>query len=93
MSFFSLCSFPTRQSAHDWIVQNRLQLARHYLMDPRLSEEELTANCTADGCEDEYYLGEHTSLEILQVPQFKDAEHAPDASMQNLLFSQYTVDY
>lgn len=86
----SLCSFSTRQSAHDWIVKHRLSLARHYLMDPRLSPSELQATATADGCDDEYYLGEHTSLEIIQVPQYQNADKAPDCSVQNLLFSQCT---
>lgn len=54
--FVSLCSFPSRQVAHDWIVQHRLALARHYLRDKRLSPSELKATGVADGCEDEYYL-------------------------------------
>lgn len=55
----SLCSFPTRQSAHDWITKHRLALARHYLRDPRISPSELEANSAADGMQDEYYLVRH----------------------------------
>ena len=52
----SLCSFPTRQAAHDYIVQHRLALARHYLRDSKFSPSELEASAAADGCQDEYYL-------------------------------------
>lgn len=69
-----LCSFPTHQSAYDWILRHRLALARHYLQDPRLSEAELQA---ASAEYDELYLGESTSMEILQVPHFNSAAGAP----------------
>jgi len=71
-----LCSFPTHQAAYDYILKHRLALARHYLQDSKLSEEELLANANAAGM-DELYLGEHTSMEILQVAHFDSAERAP----------------
>jgi len=69
-----LCSFPTHQAAYDYILKHRLSLARHYLQDPRLSEAEL-ATATSGG--DELYLGENTSMEILQVPHFNSLASAP----------------
>jgi len=69
-----LCSFPTHQAAYDWIQTHRLALARHYLQDAALTQDELTANSAGF---DELYLGEHTSMEILQVPHFLTASGAP----------------
>lgn len=88
-----LCSFPTRQHAYDWVVKHRLALARHYLRDPRLSARELEQLGVDDGCGDQFYLGEATSLEIVQVPQFKSAETAPSPSVEHLLFGDRFITY
>ena len=79
-----LCSFPTHQAAYDWIAKHRLALARHYLQDPQLSGDELSASAAAY---DELYLGENTSMEILQVPQFLSAHSAPPP--EGALFSDH----
>jgi hypothetical protein len=71
-----LCAFPTHQAAYDWIMRHRLSLARHYMQDPRLSEAELQAATQAAGM-DELFLGENTSMEILQVPHFNSLASAP----------------
>jgi len=85
-----LISFPTRQMAHDWIMKHRLELARHYLRDPKLTEQELTSMRTQEGnAADAYYLGEGCSMEILSVPHFKHFSHTPGPDVLGVAFSDH----
>lgn len=87
-NLFCLCSFPTHQSAYDYIQRHRLDLARHYMQDPHLSQKELDAATAAAGM-DELYLGEHTSMEIIMVPHFGAVERAPAPRGQGQLFADH----
>lgn len=93
LSASSLCSFPTRQSAHDWIVQHRLALARHYLCDDKLSQQEVEDGAKQDGVADEYFLDHNVSMEILAIPHFADVASAPNPNVSNLLFEDHYASH